>query len=373
MAVRKLKNDKKGPILCLVGPPASARPRSAARSPRDRPQVHPHLARRRARRGRDPRPPPHLRRRAAGSHHPGHQEGGHQQPGLRPRRDRQARPRLPRRPVARRCSRCSTPSRTTRSAITTSTCRSICRRCCSSRRRTSSTRSRRRCATAGDHRAPRLHVRGEAQHRAQFLVPKQLEEHGITEAHIEVTDEAVLKLSTSYTREAGVRNLEREVASVCRAVAVEVAEGTTRRPGRSRRSSRHRPPREDPRAGEVLQRERRAHLAAGRRDGPRLDGGRRRPPLHRGDPHGRQGLADPDRPARRRDEGVGAGGDELDAQQGRGPRHRQDLEEHFLEKTDLHIHFPAGAIPKDGPSAGVTITTAIVSLLSGATCGPIRR
>ena len=66
LAVRKLKNDKKGPILCLVGP--ARRRQDLARSldrARARPQVRAHLARRRARRGRDPRPPPHLRRRAA--------------------------------------------------------------------------------------------------------------------------------------------------------------------------------------------------------------------------------------------------------------------------------------------------------------------
>ena len=65
---------------------------------RDRAQVHPHLAGRRARRGRDPRPPAHLRRLAAGPHHPGHEEGRVEQPGVHARRDRQARARLPRRP-----------------------------------------------------------------------------------------------------------------------------------------------------------------------------------------------------------------------------------------------------------------------------------
>ena len=91
---------------------------------RDGAGVRAHLARRRARRGRHPRPPAHLRRRHARSHHPGHEAGGHQEPGLPARRGRQARRVVPGRPGVARCSRCSTRRRTTRSPITTSACRS---------------------------------------------------------------------------------------------------------------------------------------------------------------------------------------------------------------------------------------------------------
>src|SRR5690606_11187225 len=59
----------------------------------------------------------------------------------------------------------------------------------------------------------------------QYLVPKQLEEHGLGAEQCEVTDDAVFEIIDSYTREAGVRNLEREVGSLCRGVAVKVAEG----------------------------------------------------------------------------------------------------------------------------------------------------
>src|SRR4051794_5362140 len=59
----------------------------------------------------------------------------------------------------------------------------------------------------------------------KFLVPKQLDDHGLTNDRCEITDEAVFDIIDSYTREAGVRNLEREIGSVCRAVAVKVAEG----------------------------------------------------------------------------------------------------------------------------------------------------
>src|SRR5690606_42129079 len=59
------------------------------------------------------------------------------------------------------------------------------------------------------------------------LIEKQLREHGITSEHMELTDEALAKIITGYTREAGVRNLERRIADVCRAVAVDVASGRT--------------------------------------------------------------------------------------------------------------------------------------------------
>ena len=71
----------------------------------------------------------------------------------------------------------------------------------------------------------------------QHLIPKQLEEHGITQEQLEITDEAVELIIDSYTREAGVRTLERQIASVIRGVAVKIAEGdTTPREGRRPRT-----------------------------------------------------------------------------------------------------------------------------------------
>src|SRR5262249_54238210 len=59
----------------------------------------------------------------------------------------------------------------------------------------------------------------------QFLIPKQIEEHGMTDAQVTFADSSIGEIIDSYTREAGVRNLEREVGSVCRGIAVKVAEG----------------------------------------------------------------------------------------------------------------------------------------------------
>ncbi|MGH7423099.1 MAG: endopeptidase La, partial [Candidatus Methylomirabilales bacterium] len=61
----------------------------------------------------------------------------------------------------------------------------------------------------------------------RYLIPRQLKEHGITEGHLQLTDEGVLKIIRGYTREAGLRNLEREIATVCRKVAKEVVAGRT--------------------------------------------------------------------------------------------------------------------------------------------------
>src|SRR5438309_3569334 len=70
------------------------------------------------------------------------------------------------------------------------------------------------------------YTRQEKKHIARkFLVPKQLDDHGLTKERCDINDEAVFEIIDSYTREAGVRNLEREIGSVCRAVAVKVAEG----------------------------------------------------------------------------------------------------------------------------------------------------
>ncbi len=149
LAVHALKQSLKGPILCFVGPSGRRKdlPRPVHR-PRSRPQVRAPLARRRPRRGRDPRPPAHVRRRDARPDHPGHPPGRDLEPRLHARRDRQDRRRLPGRSRPRRCSRSSTRSRTSRSATITCRFRTTCPGSCSSRRRTCSIRSSRRFSTA---------------------------------------------------------------------------------------------------------------------------------------------------------------------------------------------------------------------------------
>jgi ATP-dependent Lon protease len=195
----------------------------------------------------------------------------------------------------------------------------------------------------------------------RHLVPKQLDEHGITPEHLVFTDRSLRTIINSYTREAGLRNLEREIASIVRKVARRVAEGVT---GTLRIT-----PAVIPRylgSAKILPDEMLKKDAVGTATG----------------------LA-----------WTATGGDvlfvEATAMKGKGrltltghlgevmkesaqaalslarTRARDyGIREDFFGAHDIHVHVPEGAIPKDGPSAGVTMATAMLSVFTGR---PVKR
>jgi ATP-dependent Lon protease len=189
------------------------------------------------------------------------------------------------------------------------------------------------------------------------LIPKQLKEHGLSPDHIAIDDQALLTLITSYTREAGVRSLERRIADVCRAIAVEVASGKMMDKQEVNAE----------RAKEILGPESYYSEVAERTEVPGVA----------------TGLAwtavGGDLLFIEATKMTGKGGLTLTGQLGdvmkesaqaalsylRSKADTLGINPNFLEKTDLHLHFPAGSIPKDGPSAGVTILTALTSLMTG--------
>jgi ATP-dependent Lon protease len=195
----------------------------------------------------------------------------------------------------------------------------------------------------------------------RFLLPRQLEANGLGRAAVELPDETLLGVIRSYTREAGVRNLEREIGAVCRKLALRVASGETG------------PFRVEP-----------ADLA------DVLGPVRFEPELaeRAGQPGVAVGLAY-----------TPAGGDILFVETSRMPGQgelrltgslgdvmresaeaaRSWIQSHAEElgldreqfgKVDLHVHVPQGAVPKDGPSAGVAMVTSLASLLTGRSAAP---
>ncbi|MDM5199974.1 endopeptidase La [Fictibacillus enclensis] len=193
------------------------------------------------------------------------------------------------------------------------------------------------------------------------LIPKQLKDHGLAKSQFQLKEDAILKLVRNYTREAGVRSMERQIAGLCRKAAKQLVSGEKKRVTITARNL------ED----------------------------------YIGKPRFRYGQAE-------MEDQVGAatglayttaGGDTLSIEvaltPGKGKliltgklgdvmkesaqaalsyvRSRAiefDIDPDFYEKTDIHIHVPEGATPKDGPSAGITIATALVSALSGK---PVRK
>jgi ATP-dependent Lon protease len=191
----------------------------------------------------------------------------------------------------------------------------------------------------------------------RHLIPKQLEEHGISKEQLDITDAALDLVIDHYTREAGVRTLERQAASVIRGVAVKIAEGdTTPRKIETEEQVR-----------EFLGPQRFTSEMAERTAEPGVATG-----LAWTSVGGEILFIEATRM-------FGTGKLQLTGQLGdvmkesaqaalsyvRTNAERLGIPRDFLEKSDLHIHIPAGGMPKDGPSAGVTMFTALTSMLTG--------
>jgi len=188
-----------------------------------------------------------------------------------------------------------------------------------------------------------------------FLVPRQLEEHGLSPERLDFEDAAVAKIIDEYTREAGVRKLEQQVASVCREVTVRLAAGedvhVIASPAYVERVLG--PPRYLP---EEMERRPQAGVTAGLAWTP--SGGdvlyveaRRMPGKGRVHLTGQMGDVMKESVATAFTY-VRAHAEEL------------GLPEDFLTKVDVHVHLPNGAVPKDGPSAGITVFTALASMFT---------
>src|SRR5215813_9291783 len=191
----------------------------------------------------------------------------------------------------------------------------------------------------------------------QHLLPKQLGEHGLTTEQLEITDRALEEIIDHYTREAGVRSLERQIAGVIRGVAVKVAEGETQKRRVDNEDDLHEFLGAPKYTSEVAERTAETGVATG---------------LAWTSVGGEILFIEATRM-------YGTGKMQLTGQLGdvmkesahaalsyvRSNAEKFGISKDFLEKSDVHIHIPAGGMPKDGPSAGITMFTAIVSLLTG--------
>jgi ATP-dependent Lon protease len=189
----------------------------------------------------------------------------------------------------------------------------------------------------------------------KYLIPKQLREHGLTEKNLSFNKKALQMIIRSYTREAGLRNLEREIASICRGVAKEIAEGKIKGKKISP-DDLHQYLGPIHFFSEVAERTQEPGVATGlawtQAGGDILFVEATKMP-------GRRTLTLTGQLGEVMKESAGAALSYI-----RSKAAQLGIEEDFYEKNDLHVHVPAGAIPKDGPSAGVTMMTAMTSLLT---------
>ncbi len=195
-----------------------------------------------------------------------------------------------------------------------------------------------------------------------YLVPRQRRENSLRQNEITFTDGAILRIIREYTREAGVRNLEREIGRICRKVATAIAEGNGKTPVRI--TSRSVP--------KYLGRPRYFSETALRTEIPGVATGLGWTPTG-GDIMFFEATR---MPGKKGFQITGQLGDVMKESAHaalsyvRANAKNLGIPDHFFDEMDIHIHVPAGAIPKDGPSAGVTIATALVSLLTGRKVRP---
>jgi ATP-dependent Lon protease len=189
----------------------------------------------------------------------------------------------------------------------------------------------------------------------RYLVPRQMERNGVGRSKIEITGDALDVIIDGYTREAGVRGLEREIGSVCRKVAREFAEGTRK----SKRMVRQKT------VGELLGKPRFQPDVQRRTGEPGVATGLAWTPVG-GDVLFVEATAFPG-------EGklqiTGQLGDVMKESAAAALSYVKsrdgEIPGDYYRQHDVHVHVPAGAIPKDGPSAGITMATALASRATG--------
>jgi ATP-dependent Lon protease len=196
-----------------------------------------------------------------------------------------------------------------------------------------------------------------------YLIPRQLKENGLLPDEVRFTRQALQAIIRSYTREAGVRSLEREIGAISRKVVTRIAEGKTE-------------------SVEITPELVREHLGRPRFFGTEEIAERTSiPGVATGLAYTPTGGDVLFVEATRMSGGKGF---QLTGQLGdvmqesaraalsyvRSRAQKLDLDPEFFDKSDIHLHVPAGAQPKDGPSAGVTMATALVSLISGRPVRP---
>jgi ATP-dependent Lon protease len=189
----------------------------------------------------------------------------------------------------------------------------------------------------------------------RYLVPRQMERNGVGRSKIEITADALDVIIDGYTREAGVRSLEREIGSVCRKVAREFAEGTRR----SKRVVRAKT------VGELLGKPRFQPDVQRRTGEPGVATGLAWTPVG-GDVLFVEATAFP---GDGKLQVTGQLGDVMKESAAAALSYVKstdgEIPDNYFRDHDVHVHVPAGAIPKDGPSAGITMATALASRATG--------